>query len=67
MKMHQDRMSVWASHSDGYYTDSVHLSGLSAGNTYEYDACGAVGVGEATCGWRPISEQDKCMSIRSPQ
>jgi hypothetical protein len=42
-----------------YFTTRVHLSGLAEGGLYEYDACGAVGVNGATCGWREITEQYK--------
>src|SRR5437588_688165 len=43
----------------GYLTRSVHLAGLEVGGTYEYDACGALGVNVANCGWRQITKQDK--------
>jgi hypothetical protein len=42
-----------------YRTRSVHLTGLSASGLYEFDACGEIGVNEATCGWRQITRQDK--------
>lgn len=42
-----------------YYTRRVHLTGLTVGGLYEFDACGAIGVNEATCGWREISPQDR--------
>jgi hypothetical protein len=42
-----------------YYTTQVQLKGLAEGGLYEYDACGAIGVNGATCGWREITEQGK--------
>ncbi len=45
--------------ADPYRTRPVHLTKLPAGGLYEFDACGQIGVGEATCGWRQITPQDR--------
>ena len=42
-----------------YFTQRVHLEGLAEGRIYEYDACGAIGVNGANCGWREITKQDQ--------